>query len=289
MTEQAVNRKTVRLRAHAKLNLGLAVLGRRDDGFHEIDTLFARLGLFDELWLERAEDVSGVLEPGETPAALHGLRMDSDNLVLRAAQAYLQAAGKPGGVQVRLRKHVPVAAGLGGGSSDAAAVLRGLAHLYPAAVELAPIAGELGSDVPFFLANHGAARAGGRGEQLEPLELPRLAVVLANPGLAVGAAEAYGLIAAFDPPLAVADIAARLGSGRAPGYVNTLQEGVARAYPPVAETLTDLRELGLHGVLMSGSGPTCFGLAADIVQAQAVARELAERRPFWWVWSGEAC
>lgn len=289
MNQKAVNQKRVRLRAHAKLNLGLAVLGRRDDGFHEIDTLFARLALADELWLARAKGVSGVLEPGAGTAALHGLRMDSDNLVLRAAEAYLQAAGGPGGVRVRLRKHVPVAAGLGGGSSDAAAVLRGLARLYPSSVELSPLAGALGSDVPFFLATQCAARAGGRGELLEPLELPRLPVVLANAGIVVSAAQAYRLITAFDPPLAPSDIVERLSSGRDPGYRNTLQEGVMAAYPAVADTLTELRALGLHGVLMSGSGPTCFGLAADTARASAAARELAERRPSWWVWSGEVC
>jgi 4-diphosphocytidyl-2-C-methyl-D-erythritol kinase len=279
-------RGPLRLRAHAKVNLGLAVLGRRGDGFHDIDTLFARVELHDELTIEPAERVSASLEPGAEDPSLHGLRMDEDNLVLRAARSYLQAAGRPGGVSIRLSKRIPVAAGLGGGSADAAAVLRGLARLLPAPVDISTLAESLGSDVPFFVADLRAARGGGRGEVLEPVELPSLPLVLANPRIAVSAAEAYARLTYFDQALDPAETVRRIASGDDPGYPNSLQAGVVSAYPEIGEVLGELEGAGLNGVLMSGSGPTCFGLAATVADAWAAARQVSVRRPGWWVWAG---
>jgi 4-diphosphocytidyl-2-C-methyl-D-erythritol kinase len=286
----AGERGPLRLSAHAKVNLGLAVLGRRGDGFHDIDTLFARVELHDELTIEPAERVVASLEPGADDPSLHGLRMDEDNLVLRAARSYLQAAGRPGGVSIRLSKRIPVAAGLGGGSADAAAVLRGLARLLPAPVDMSTLAEGLGSDVPFFVADLRAARGGGRGELLEPVELPSLPLVLANPRIAVSAAEAYARFTYFDPALDraldPAEAVRRLASGDDPGYLNSLQAGVVSAYPEIGEVLGELEGAGLNGVLMSGSGPTCFGFAASVADAWSAARQVSVRRPGWWVWAG---
>jgi 4-diphosphocytidyl-2-C-methyl-D-erythritol kinase len=279
-------REPLRLRAHAKVNLGLAVLGRRADGFHDIDTLFARVELHDELTIEPAGRVSASLEPGADDPSLHGLRMDEDNLVLRAARSYLRAADASAGASIRLLKRIPVAAGLGGGSSDAAAVLRGLSRLLPAPVDMPSLAGSLGSDVPFFVADLRAARGGGRGELLEPLDIPCLPLVLANPRIAVSAAEAYGRLTTFDPSLDPAEIARRLASGADPGYLNALQAGVVAAYPEIGEVLGELEGAGLNGVLMSGSGPTCFGFAATVADAWAAARQVSMNRPGWWVWAG---
>lgn len=247
------------LEARAKVNLGLAVLGRRPDGFHEIDTLMARLELADRLTLEpRPQGIALTVTGAELPAG-------RGNLAYRAAEAYLAAAGWPGGVALRLKKRVPVAAGLGGGSSDAAAVLRGLARLYPAPVDLLALAAGLGSDVPFFVLDVSAARATGRGEGLEPCALPPLALVLVNPGVAVSAADAYAWLE-------------RGRMGR-----NALEPGVVRRHPVVGEALAALRAAGLRDVLMSGSGATCFGVAANEGEARAVARALAKRQPGWWV------
>jgi 4-diphosphocytidyl-2-C-methyl-D-erythritol kinase len=291
----AGGRAPLRLRAHAKVNLGLAVLGRREDGFHDLDTLFARVELHDELTIEPAERVSASLEPGADDPSLHGLRMDEDNLVLRAARSYLRVAGQTGGVSIRLLKRIPVAAGLGGGSADAAAVLRGLARLLPAQVDTPTLAKDLGSDVPFFLADLRAARGRGRGELLEPVEVPCLPLVLANPHIAVSAAEAYARLTSFDADpdrvigpggLDPAATISRLTSGADPGYLNSLQAGVVSAYPEIGEVLDELEGAGLNGVLMSGSGPTCFGFAATVAEAWAAARQVSVRRPGWWVWAG---
>ncbi|MEX2535658.1 MAG: 4-(cytidine 5'-diphospho)-2-C-methyl-D-erythritol kinase [Trueperaceae bacterium] len=283
---------TIHLRAPAKLNLGLAVLGSRPDGFHQIETLFARLELHDEVWLEPAPTVSGELlrdEAGEAEVRLHGLLMNSENLALRAAAAYFRATGVNEGVDVRLLKRIPVAAGLGGGSSDAASVLLGLARLYPSSLDLYRLAHELGSDVPFFLSERAAAWAGGRGELLEPAELPRLRVVLLNPGVTVSAADAYRRLRRFDPPLERKALLRQLAGIEEPVFKNSLQPGVEEGYPVVVEALAALRSAGLRGVLMSGSGPTCFGLAQSDEQAEEAVDLLRRRYPHWWIsWGGAA-
>lgn len=279
----------LRVSAHAKLNLGLAVLGRRADGFHDIDTLFVRVGLHDDLYLKRSRGVTGELIGMAEGAAFQELAMDEDNLALRAARSYLSAAGQPGGVEIGLVKRIPIAAGLGGGSADAAAVLLGLAWLYPRGLDLAPLALELGSDVQFFLSGHPAARGRGRGDLLEPVYLPRLHVVLANPGVAVSAAEAYRLNSSFSPEgISVEGLAVRLARGEEPGYRNDLQEAVVRARPVVGEVLSVLAGAGLEGVAMSGSGATCFGLADSARAASDALRRLRAARPEWWLWAGEA-
>lgn len=286
MTAEA-REKRVERRAHAKLNLGLSVVARRDDGYHEIDTLFARLELHDDLALEAAARVEGELS-GEPDVDLQGLRMGSENLAVRAAEAYLQAGGEAGGVHLRLHKRIPVAAGLGGGSSDAAQVLLGLARLYPGQVDLAALGNELGSDLAFFLSGSASAWGRGRGEIVERAELPRLPVVLLNPGIAVSAAEAYGLVTAFDPPLERGASLERLAAFLDPGYRNSLQAGVVEEYPVVGDALEALGAAGLRGVLMSGSGPTCFGLASSAGEARRAAERLTELHPNWWVWWGWA-
>ncbi|HWG85420.1 MAG TPA: 4-(cytidine 5'-diphospho)-2-C-methyl-D-erythritol kinase, partial [Deinococcales bacterium] len=146
--------KVVREFAPAKVNLGLAVLGRREDGYHEIESLMATLDVGDDIEaMAAASGVELAVEGADLPAG-------PDNLAYRAAERYLAAAGHPGGVSLRLVKRLPVAAGLGGGSSDAAAVLRALGRLYPAGVDLLAVAAGLGADVP-FLVRGGAAVASG--------------------------------------------------------------------------------------------------------------------------------
>lgn len=266
------------LRAHAKVNLGLSVLGRRPDGFHEVDTLLVRLALHDTLTLTPAAagvrlEVRGA-DLGITP---------TQNLAYRAAELYLGAAAKARGVVIELTKRIPAAAGLGGGSADAGAVLRGLARLYPADVDLPGLAAQLGSDVPFFAADLKAARAAGRGETLAPLDVPELHLVLVNPGVGVSAGAAYAALERATPPLEQGAILARLARGDAPGYVNALEAGVVGLEPVVGEVLNALRRTDLGGVLMSGSGSTCFGLARGRAAADAVAARLARHYPAWWV------
>lgn len=265
------------VRAHAKVNLGLDVVARRSDGYHDIDTLFVRLELHDTLRLEARErgivlEIEGADLPNNT-----------SNLAYRAAQRYLEEAGRPEGVAIHLQKRIPIAAGLGGGSSDAAAVLRGLAELLPAEVNLVSLARDLGSDVPFFVQNVPAARGQGRGERLTPVALPRLQLVLINPGVEVSAKEAYEGLQTFGTGLELVHIIERLHVGEEPGYYNTLQEDVVAHKPMIDEVLAALRNAGLRGVLMSGSGATCFGLASSPAHAKRVAAGLEDVQPGWWV------
>lgn len=266
----------LRLKAHAKVNLGLSVLGKRGDGFHELDTLFARLELHDTLFLEpNPKGLELQVEDADLPN-------DNRNLAFRAAELYFQRAGV-GGVRLRLRKCIPIAAGLGGGSSDAAAVLRGLAQLYPAGVDVLELAQILGSDVPFFVRNIPAARGRGRGEKLEAVTLPELHLVLVNPGIPVSAKDAYAHLRTFGSPLEVQTLLSNLREGAEPGYPNTLQAGVLLLEPTIGDVLTRLRATPLRGVVMSGSGSSCFGIARSEAEARAVAAALQTEYTAWWV------
>lgn len=267
-------------RAHAKVNLGLSVLARRGDGFHEIETVMVRLTLHDDVRVSRAEAGVQLEVEGAT------LPLGEDNLAVQAARAYLDAAGSgPGvaGLAIHLTKRIPVAAGLGGGSSDAAAVLRALARLAPAGVDLQAVAAGLGSDVPFFVRDLGAALARGRGERLEPVSLPPLTLVLAFPGVAVRAADAYALVQSFTPRLKVDVLVERLAAGGDPGLVNGLQPGVVRRHKVIREVLGALRAEGLRGASMTGSGSCCFALAQGPTAAEDAVRRLQAAHPDWTV------
>lgn len=266
------------LKAHAKVNLGLSVLGRRPDGFHDIDTLMVRVALHDTLSLKPAErgvrlSVTGA-DLGISP---------EQNLAYRAAEFYLSAAGETRGLEIGLQKRIPAAAGLGGGSADAGAVLRGLAQLYSADVDLLELAETLGSDVPFFAADLSAARATGRGERLTPVEISELQLVLVYPGVGVSAGDAYRRTHETTPPLELETLLEQLGRGEEPGYFNALEAGVVGLEPVVGEVLATLKQTGLTGVLMSGSGSTCFGLARTQQETQLIAATLKEAYPEWWV------
>ncbi|MDO4264169.1 MAG: 4-(cytidine 5'-diphospho)-2-C-methyl-D-erythritol kinase [Deinococcus sp.] len=267
--------------APAKTNLGLSVLGVREDGYHELHSLMVPLSVGDELGFTPA--LALTLSVGGPYGA--GLPSDSRNLVYRAARAYLDAAGVPGGVSITLTKRLPLASGLGGGSSNAATTLLALADLYPSDVDLPALALQLGADVPFFLMR-GPALAEGVGERLRPVAVPPAWLVLANPGSEVSAADAYCWLdetGEFGPTLNLPGIITALGDGREVPYFNSLQSGVLRRHPEIEATLQALAGAGLHSVLMSGSGATCFGLARDEAQAQAAAAELQAARPDWWV------
>jgi 4-diphosphocytidyl-2-C-methyl-D-erythritol kinase len=264
---------TVIINAHAKVNLGLNIIAKRGDGFHEIDTLLARLELHDELTLKPQEQgITLTLENADLPT-------DNKNLAYRAAELYLKAANEVKGIRIHLKKHIPLAAGLAGGSSDAATVLRGLVQLYPASVDLMTLAKELGSDVSFFVQDSSAARARGRGEKLESVALPHLYVVLVNPGIHISAKEAYKNLQNFSARLKLESILERLQKGEEPGYLNALQSGVMLLYPKIREVITALRSTGLRGVMMSGSGSTCFGLADSLGEAEKIGLNLQEKYP----------
>ena len=266
-------------RARAKLNLGLAVRGRRADGYHELHTLFATVDVCDEVRLvPRAEGVR-LRVAGEV--AVPGGR---ENLAWRAAAAYLEAAGARGGVEIELTKRVPAGAGLGGGSADAAAVLRGLARMYPAGVDLAALARGLGADVPFLLRG-GLAEARGVGEELRFLEPVEAHFVLVKPPLEAATAAAYAGLEPgdFGPELDVPGILETLRRGAPPPWRNDLERSVFRAHPELAELKRALEASGLAGVLMSGSGSTLFAPVESREKAERYADVLTQRYPGFWV------
>lgn len=296
--------------AHAKVNLGLAVIALRGDGYHELETVMARIGLADELTVvvaEAGESHDSVQLSVEVAPGLPGsgaIGSAEDNLATRAAYAYLRArrTSTPAApfvrIDLRLVKRIPIAAGLGGGSADAGTVLRALAERLPVAVlattgapdtpagagvDTMTIARALGSDVPFLTGASNAALARGRGERLAALDAPRLHLVLANPGGQVSAADAYANLVGFTPRLRFAQAMENLAKGVEPGWPNALQPGVLRLLPGVRPVLGALREAGLLGALLSGSGPTCFGVARDEEHARSVAAALAAQQPAWWV------
>ncbi len=265
------------IKAYAKINLGLAVVAKRPDGFHELDTLFARIALQDELeFTPISKGIHLEVEGAELP-------LDRDNLMYQAAELYFQAAKISAGISIYLKKNIPIAAGLGGGSSDAAAVLRALAKLYPAQLDLQPLAERLGSDVSFFLQDVSLAQGRGRGEFLEPLEPINRHLILINPGIHVSAKEAYLALKGFDKRLELPKLLKALQEHKEPEYINSLEPGVLELYPEIKKVLKALRTKGLQGVLMSGSGSTCFALVQDADEAITISQQLQKEYSHWWI------
>jgi 4-diphosphocytidyl-2-C-methyl-D-erythritol kinase len=252
------------IRAHAKINLDLRVLGTRADGFHELRTVFQAISLHDT--------IECVPRPG--PFAIEcstaGVPLDRSNLIWQAAEALwcaLRRTGPVRDVSIRLEKRIPVEAGLGGGSADAAATLLALARtwrvpLRPA--QLTDVAATLGADVPFFLSG-GTALGLGRGDEVYPLaDLPRHWVVLLMPGFGVSTRDAY---AWYDGERTLARPSAREPQyvpgpwpSRAAQMINDLEAPIARHHPEIDQMKTALRRAGALAAAMSGSGSTVFGL-----------------------------
>ena len=268
----------------AKINLGLRILGKRADGYHSIETILHALDLYDWLSFRRTED-EGIRLSCSNPV----LPTDERNLVTRAAGALQRAGHVRQGVEIHLDKRIPLAAGLGGGSSNAATTLLALNRLWGLQWDVTALhreAVQLGSDVPFFLGGP-AALARGRGEELVPLPPgPPLRGVLVNPGFGVSAGWAYSQ---FDGRShATGDSMARITAALArheltalaAAVVNDLEPGVARTHPVIGEMREALRAAGASVVFMSGSGPTLCGLFRDSAEAWRGASRLRERPPW---------
>lgn len=270
--------------APAKVNLFLHVTGRRPDGYHLLDSLVVFAGTGDRLAAEPAADWG--LDVSGPFAAAAGA--GEQNLVLRAARAAAPHLGL-GPLRFRLEKRLPVAAGLGGGSADAAAALRLMEALAgrPLPVPLRDrLALGLGADLPVCLAGR-PARMSGIGERLEPAgPLPPLWLVLANPGLPLATRAVFGALAGFGPPAGALPDPAGAAGLRAwlAGLRNDLEAPARALLPGIGAVLAALAACpGLGPVRMSGSGPTCFGLAASAEAAAAAAASLGAAHPGWWV------
>jgi 4-diphosphocytidyl-2-C-methyl-D-erythritol kinase len=271
--------------APAKINLDLRVIGRRPDGYHELDSIVAFAGCADRLTFAPDHELSLELKGPFAPA----LAGEYDNLVLRAARRLADHAGCPAHVRITLDKRIPVAAGLGGGSADAAATLRGLCRLWQLGLvvaDLFPLALELGADVPVCLRS-GPARMRGVGERIEPVVLPALDLVLANPNRAVSTAQVFAGLGAIAPtctrdqpiPSERGDLLAWL---RARG--NELEAPARRLAPVIHEVIEALGgQPGCRLARMSGSGATCFGVFDDAPAAARAAHAIRRARSGWWV------
>ena len=272
------------LNAAAKVNLALEVLGKRSDGYHELITVMQAVDLSDRITLEDADVL-------ELRTRALGIPEDARNLALRAASALREAAGVTRGVRIGLDKRIPVAAGLGGGSTDAAAVLFGLNRLWRLrwpVERLAEVATGLGMDVPFFLRG-GLALATGRGEHVERLRGRSLALVLVNPRFALSTAEMYGRVtpAMYTDGRRAKNLLATLSSrsaGRvAASLYNGLEEAAVGAYAVIGRIRAALLAAGALGAAMSGSGPTVFGIARSQEHARQIRRRLT--RGAWDCWA----
>jgi 4-diphosphocytidyl-2-C-methyl-D-erythritol kinase len=276
----------VREKAPAKVNLTLRVLGRRADGLHEIESLVAFADVADALTLTPG-DALALSVAGPTAAAAGDV---AENLVLKAARALAERVEALKLGRFALSKRLPVAAGLGGGSADAAAALRLLARanrLAPDDARLAQAARATGADVPVCLDPRPRFMRGSGDILSDPFELPRLFAVLVNPGIAVATRDVFAMLAAAPAtqtkpamwPRERAELLDEIAGGR-----NDLEEPAIELEPAIANVLAVLRKLpGCRLARMSGSGATCFALFDSYRTASAAARRLRVGYPTWWV------
>lgn len=260
------------------MNLYLKVLGRRPDGYHELVTVMQPLSLADVLEVEAG---SPRLRLEVEAAALPG---GPDNLVWRAAAVFYETLGQEPRVRLRLQKRIPVAAGLGGGSSDAAGTLLALNHLEGEPLplgELHRLAAGLGADVPFFLSLRPQVGRG-IGTELTPVELPPYWYVLLNPGVKVSTAWVYRSLDLKQLQAAGVPWRESWEGERPQAWVaNDLESVTFRAYPELAGWVARLQGAGALAAGMSGSGPTLFGLFGEQGAALAAARELRREFAGW--------
>lgn len=264
--------------AAAKINPFLRVLGKREDGFHELETLILPITLADGVQAIPANDLR-LTVVGERAALVPN---GDDNLVLRAARALQERVDGRPGAHLLLSKRIPVAAGLGGGSADAAATLRALNDLWDCELPLTSlidIGAEVGSDVPALI-GRGAVIARGRGERIEAVELPRTWWVLvpSEQGISTADAYAWGDQLRFAADHGLGDLLHALARGDAvtiaPLLRNDLEEPVFAHRPDVKATRGRILEAGALAAVMCGSGPTVAGLARDGAHAEDLARAL---------------
>ncbi len=269
------------LKALAKINLGLDVLGRREDGYHEVRMVMQSIYLYDNVMLGRRE------EPGiELSSNLYYLPDDSGNIAYKAARMLMEEFGLPGGVRITLEKHIPVAAGMAGGSSNAAAVLFGMNRLFDLGLsrqELMERGVRLGADVPYCIIR-GTVLAEGIGEKLTVLpSIPRCAVLIAKPPISVSTRIVYEALDSKEivkhPDIDGLIQALEEGSlkGVASCMGNVLEDVTIPKYPVIQDIKEEMLLAGALNAMMSGSGPTVFGLFENKVAARR-AQERIRRK-----------
>ncbi|XEC94991.1 4-(cytidine 5'-diphospho)-2-C-methyl-D-erythritol kinase [Paenibacillus tarimensis] len=261
-------------KAPAKINLLLDVIRKREDGYHEVEMIMTMVDLADRLEMEEIQRDTIIIS-----SQVGYIPLDEKNLAFQAAKLIKERYNVSKGVYIHLDKKIPVAAGLAGGSSDAAATLRGLNRLWGLKIpleELSSLAAELGSDVPYCVTG-GTAIARGRGEQLEHIvNPPQCWVILAKPPINVSTADVYGRFKVAElsshPSTAAMRSAIERGSlsSICSELGNVLESVTLRLYPEVGQLKESMQKLGAEGVLMSGSGPTVFGLVSKESRAARI-------------------
>ncbi len=284
--------KTLEMRASAKINLFLEVVGERANGYHDIQSIVVPISIFDRIVLERTTDTIETLVTAESrvPVEALDLARPEDNLATRAALLLREKTGYEGGVRVHLTKNIPVGGGLGGGSANAAAVLRGLNTLWELRLplqRLREIGFELGCDIPAMVQG-GPVCMEGLGERVTPIPTKWVNMnggswtVVVNPGFSVQTGDIYHR---YTTPLTSAGIpyksmvcAFREGDFEtvAKGLYNGLQNTVFRKYPLTEIVVEELENAGAVGALLSGSGASSFGLARNEENAHAIAQRVQE-------------
>lgn len=261
----------MRKKAYAKINLGLDVLGILPGGYHEVKMVMQTVGIFDVLTMERAKaGITVTTDSGELPT-------DENNLIYKAAKLLLEEAGVESGVCIYLEKHIPIAAGMAGGSSDAAATLSGINELFELGYtdeQLMELGVRIGADVPYCILG-GTALAEGIGEKLTPLAAaPDCYLLVAKPPINVATGHVYKQLDSLEgyshPD--IDGMVEAIARGDLAGVVkrmgNVLQEVTIPEHPIIGELKEEMIRLGAEGSMMSGSGPTVFGIFTDRDRAQ---------------------
>ena len=271
-------------KAYGKVNLGLDIIGRRSDGYHLVKMIMQSLDIYDTLTFEKQESGIDITLAGEGGK---GLSLGEDNLIYKAAACIIERTDYKGGIRITLDKNIPIAAGMAGGSSDCAAALKGVNELLEAGLseeELREIGVTLGADVPYCVMG-GTALSEGIGEELTRLTpLPECVFVVAKPLCSVSTAEAYGgydRLVEMGRDIPHPDIDAQVKALMAGGlegvvsnFGNVLEYVTASLHPEIAELEKLMKESGAMNAMMSGSGPTVFGIYKDRVTAEESAEKI---------------
>ncbi len=269
-------------KAYAKVNIGLDVLRRRTDGYHEVRMIMQTVDIFDELIIEKREQAGIELQTDNSK-----LPLDGNNLVCKAAELLFRERNITEGVKITLTKRIPIAAGMAGGSSDAAAAMRGLNELFEMGYsisQLQQLGVTLGADIPYCIAG-GTMLSEGIGEILTPLPAPPAChLVVAKPDIDVSTGFVYGNLHAdsldYHPDIDGMIEALKNGSmkGIADRLGNVLETVTVKEYPVIDRIKETLRAEGAENALMSGSGPTVFGIFGQKETAEAAAAEVRRRQ-----------
>ena len=275
------------LRATAKINLALDVLRKRPDGYHEVRMVMQMVGMYDRLTLEAVKDRPGI----ELTTNLSYIPTDENNLVVRAAKLLMEEAGVTDGLRSRLDKFIPVAAGLAGGSSDAAMTLLGVNRLFHLGLkqkDLLMKGAMIGADVPYCILK-GTALSEGIGEILTPLKsMPDAGILLCKPNISVSTRDVYGAFDAssitehpdIDGLVQAIEDEDLVGMTAEDRMFNVLEGVTGPKYPVIGEIERVMEEEGALRAIMSGSGPTVFGIFNDKEKAETCRKRLRRERPW---------